>query len=273
MTSAFLPKGLAWTGPFFAAALLGLGPAKADERTYAYQVAWGHLTLAEAHVDYQEDQDRYHLESRGETKGFLAMFFSWQGEAETHGRFIEGQRQPQRHNHLGMWEERTRQTQVTWPDDGKSPVTQNQPAPNLEEVTPVPAESLAGTVDPFSLLLTTMDRLARDGRCAGAAKLWDGRRRYDLEILHLGEEELISDRPWAYQGPAVICSFKANRIGGFWRDNEEWREAQENESTPPKVWAAQIEPGEWAIVRAEVETPYGTVVARLLPEGGLDSSS
>ena len=266
------PLSLISIGSLMAGLSLFSASSAAQNRDYAYQVAWGHMALAEAQVSYHQGEDSYRLSSSGEAQGLLAFFFSWRGEAETIGNLKEGQRFPKQHRHKGEWEDRTRVTHVTWPENAP-PRTQAEPTPDLTEVTPVPSEALTGTTDPFSFLLTVMDSLAEEGRCVGAAKIWDGRRRYDLEMVHLGQEELEADRPWSYGGPAIACSFNVERIGGFWREAGEWREAQDNSANPPKVWAAEVTPGQWSIVRAEIETPYGAVIARLLPEGGLEGDS
>ncbi len=246
--------------------------ALAGERTLDYQVAWGHMSLAQAQVSLKQSDDSYRLASTGWTEGLLDFFVSWQGKAETNGRVEDGVRQPLSHVHEGQWDDRTRWTRVAWDDPG-APQTETRPAPDLEEVTPVPDGTLSQTIDPLTLMLSVMDQLAATGRCEGEGKLWDGRRRYDLAVVHLGTETLEPDRPWGYAGEAVLCTFKINRIGGFWRDSEDWREAERKSDTPARIWVAEVTPGAWAPVRAEVETPYGTVVGRLLPEGGLDSDS
>jgi hypothetical protein len=83
-------------------------------------------------------------------------------------------------------------------------------------------------------------------------------------VTHLGEEELIADRPWSYGGQAIGCALDIKRIGGFRREKPDWRSRDENAPTRRVVWAAEIESGHWALVRGEMETQYGTVVGRLL---------
>ena len=139
-------------------------------------------------------------------------------------------------------------------------------------MTPVPKAATVGTSDPLTVVLSVLDRLAETGRCEAEAKIWDGRRRYDVSVTHLGEERLVADRPWAYEGVATRCALGFERIGGFWREQPRWRDPEEEASRSRTIWVAQVAPGRWALVRAEVETRYGTVVGRLLAKGALDSS-
>ena len=251
-------------------AALAPAPADAEELTFGYQLAWGNLTLADAEVSYRQSGSHYHLVSSGRTSGFLELFFSWHGRAETKGLLRADGRRPLLHRHEGVWEDKTRWTQVDW-NGAAVPKTEAEPPPDLEVVTPVPDESVAGTSDPFTVLLSVLDRLAATGRCDAEAKIWDGRRRYDLSVTHLGEETLTADRPWAYEGDAVACALDFERIGGFWREAASWREPDETAPQRRVVWAAEAAPGRWVLVRAEMETRYGSVVARLLPEDGLES--
>ena len=154
------------------------------------------------------------------------------------------------------------------PSDEGFPLTRRiPPPPDPEEVTPVPEASTVGTSDPFTALLAVLDRLPATGRCEAEASVWDGRRRYDLTISHLGEKTLVADRPWAYEGSAIGCALEFERIGGFWRERPSGRDPDENVSIRRVVWVAEIAPNRWALVRAEVETRYGTVVGRPLHDG------
>ena len=242
----------------------------AEPLTLSYLVGWGHMTLAEAEISYSQSENRYHLVSKGRTKGLLELFFSWQGRAETEGLRLKEGRRPLVHEHEGTWKEKTRWTRVDW-NGAADPRTEAEPPPDLEKITPVPKSSIAGTSDPFIVILSLLDQLAVTGRCEWEAKVWDGRRRYDLSVTHLGEEELIADRPWSYEGQAIGCALDFKRIGGFWREQPGWRDRDEKAPIRRVIWAAEIESGHWVLVRAEMETLYGTVVGRLLSGAELES--
>lgn len=275
---SFYVPGLAALGFAGLLAISAPGAHAAEDLTLGYQMTWGNLTLADGEISYRQSDSRYHLVSRGRTQGILEFFFPWTGRAETKGLLRADGRRPLLHQHQGTHEDETRWTRVDWPGaDGAGvaggetagtamPRTEARPPPDPEQVTPVPPATTLGTRDPFTVLLSLLDRLAETGRCEGEARIWDGRRRYDLAVTHLGETVLTADRPWAYDGPAVGCALDFERIGGFWREAPDWRDPDENAAVRREVWAAEMAPGQWVLVRAEMETTYGTVVGRLLPE-------
>lgn len=248
------------------AGLLGVGAStasRAETLTLSYLVAWGHVTLAEAEVSYRQSGSRYHLVGSGRTRGLLDLLFSWRGRAETEGVVKAGGRQSLVHQHEGTSKKKTRWTRVAW-NGAAPPETEARPPADPAKVTPVPAASTRGTSDPFTVLLSVLDRLAATGRCDAEAKVWDGRRRYDLSVTHLGVEDLAADRPWAYEGEAIRCALDYERIGGFWREAPGWRDPDDDAPIRRVIWAAEIAPDRWVLVRAEMETRYGTVVGRLL---------
>lgn len=257
------------------AALLWWGgptAARAETLTLGYLVGWGHMTLAEAEVSFSQSDAGYRLGGTGRTRGLLELLFSWQGRAATEGERRQDGRRPLVHEHEGTWNESTRWTRVDW-NGTAPPKTEARPPPDPEQVTPVAPAATRGTRDPLTVILSLLDRLAETGRCEGEAKVWDGRRRYDIAVSHLGEETLVADRPWTYGGRAVGCTLDFERIGGFWRERPGGGDGDESAALRRVIWAAEIAPGRWALVRAEVETPYGTVVGRLLVADRDDSES
>jgi hypothetical protein len=157
---------------------------------------------------------------------------------------------------------------VKWEKVHSSVAVASEKITDLEKVTPVPKVSTIGPSDPFTVLLSVLDRLAATGRCETEAKVWDGRRRYNLSVTHLGAENLIADRPWSYEGAAIRCALDYERIGGFWREPPNWRGPDDKASDRRMIWVAETAPDRWVLVRAEMETLYGTVVGRLLSDGG-----
>jgi len=252
------------SGALLFSTLVPAADLRAENLKLDYQIAWGHVTLAEATIVYKQATPHYRLTSSGRTQGLFDLLFSWEGGAETRGLLREGQRRPLRHENQGVWRDKSRWTRVDWTDPEK-PRTETEPPPDPEKVTAVPPEATRGTSDPFTVILGLLDDLVETGRCEAEAKVWDGRRRYDFFVTHLGEDELTADRPWAYTGPAVGCALSYERIGGFWREAPSWREPNDGADARRVVWVAEIVPGRWVPVRAELETRFGAVIGRLKP--------
>jgi hypothetical protein len=235
--------------------------AAAETLSFEYRVEWGHITLIEASVSLTEEDGRYSLRGQGRTEGAFALLFDWRGRSRTEGIAVNNERRPLRHSHEGVRSGKKQLTRVEWSGDD-APRTETDPPPDPDEMTDIPARSTIGTSDPFTALMRVLDNLNEKGRCEGDARVWDGRRRYDLVVEHGGAEELVADRSWAYAGPAVKCRLSIARIGGFWRESSPWRAKDDAERW---VWAAGIAEGRFVPVRFEVETGLGIVVGRLKP--------
>ncbi len=242
---------------------LALADGPREPLRLKYEAHWGDIPLGDAAVTVRDAPDRYVIEGSAIARGPMALFFDWSGSAETKGRRQGGMRLPISHVSTGRGGDSERETTVAWLDAGLPKFT-TEPPPDPEEVTPVLAASLANTLDPFTMLLKTMDGLAATGRCEGTARIFDGRRRYDLVIEHLGQGQLVPDRPGAYGGPAVRCRLRAKKIGGFYREASKW--SLDEDEIERIAWIARLENGLWIPVRAEISGPLGNVVMRMITE-------
>lgn len=248
------------------------GTALAKEMELRYETTWGHFTLASAEVRYGEGDEGYWVEGTARTEGFLNLFFQWHGLARTEGRFASRERKVLLHRHEGHFDGKSRFTKVFWEAErGSVPETETEPDPDEEEVTPVAREMTKQTEDPFTVLLGMLDKARISDRCEGKARVWDGRRRYDLLIEHAGIEMIPPDRPWSYSGPAIACHWRVEKIGGFRRDAGKWQAKREMERRV--VYLADWGFGHPVPVRAEIETSYGTVISRLRPPTHVEEGS
>lgn len=236
----------------------------ADEQAeLRYQVAWGNMTLAEAKVNYELREDRYEIEGSGESQGTLAFFFPWKGSARTVGLTTPDGYRVSRHDSEGSYDDKTRRTTVLWRSEEAPPELKLEPQPDLSEVTPVAQAETADTADPFTVLLSTLDKLEQGERCEAEARVWDGRRLYDLKIEHIGRAELMRDRPWTYSGSAIGCSLTYTPIGGFRRESE-WKDRQDE--IRRIIWVGRHANDKMVPVRIELTAPIGKFVGRLYTE-------
>ena len=146
------------------------------------------------------------------------------------------------------------------PNESKPSVDVYRSKPRDYELTPVPEASIAETVDPFTPVFEIGRRLDETRRCEGSYRVFDGVRRYDLQIQDGGSTTLTSDDPANFQGPARRCDITLARIGGFSTKKGLFKFG-ESEITRT-LYLGQIR-GHWLPVRFEVSAPIGSAVARL----------
>ena len=227
----------------------------ADELHYA--VSWLEIPFARARARLQRENGEFSIRGESWAAGPMAIFFDYRGFAETHGEWGNSAPVPATHRNGGEFRGKSRSVQIRWENNGASPRSEADPPPDPDKVSPVPQNELAGAVDPFSAALAAGMRIGRDGVCGGSEKVWDGRRLADWTLVHLGAESVAPDNPNAWGGTAAVCELRMQKIGGFRRDSKH------NAKAPPRVWIAEVRPGLWAPVRAEVYSRWGKVVARL----------
>ena len=98
-------------------------------------------------------------------------------------------------------------------------------------------------------------------RQEGSYRVFDGVRRYDLQIQDGGLITLISDDAANFSGPARRCDIALTRIGGFSTKTGLFKFGESDISRT--LYLGEIR-GYWLPVRFEISAPLGTAVARLI---------
>ena len=235
----------------------GAGAETAAAAELHYSVSWLEIPLARARAKLSREDGAFSVRGEGWTAGALAALVDYRGFAETTGEWNGAGFSPRSHRNGGAFRGRVREANVSW--DGGDVESEAAPPPDLERVSPVPALALSGAVDPFSAALSAGARIGREGACGGTEKVWDGRRLADWSLTPLEEEagDLSLEVSGAWRGAAMVCELHMRKIGGFRLD------PRHSPRRPTRVWVAEVRPGLWAPVRAEVHSRWGKVVARL----------
>jgi hypothetical protein len=125
----------------------------------------------------------------------------------------------------------------------------------------VPADQQKDTFDPLSavMFLTSGVAVSADNPCALTMPVFDGRRRYDVELSKIKDTSISMDNG-LYKGRAAICSVKYRQLAGF-KPNI----IKQNEKFPPiQAWLAVLPSalaGRNYVIPLKVwaNTPYGLV--------------
>lgn len=251
----------------FAAALVS-APAAADANrfdiTLEYEAYFGGFHVASARTQIDRRSDAYLVEAAARARGMLDWYSGWRGVAASKGRLgPEGTVQPDRHNNEGVWDGGTRMRSLDFRPDGTVEVQlveEDDDDDDDDAVTSVPPESIPGSVDPISAILSLAELMRRGGTCDGTIPVYDGKRRYDLTVRQDGSRTFSPNSYTIFSGEAVACRVDFDRIGGFRIERSKYsRTARER-----IVWVGQpFEDAPPIPVRVDVETAYGNLVIHL----------
>lgn len=185
-----------------------------------YQIWTGGLQAMSLETRMFRGEDRYQVDVKVESVGMLARFFPFKLSARSQGMSEPGSReslQPDQYDVRSQWRDQDRLVAIRYEDAAKPKIEVLPPAED-DDRDPVPMEQIVGTVDPVSAALALLEQTAAQGRCQGEIPVFDGRRRYNMVVRHIGPTVVSPSDYSPYAGPAVECRAGVKRIGGFWNN-------------------------------------------------------
>ena len=265
-----------------------IGGAAADtaspKQTYnvvlSYDVFLGGILAGTVDLNVARIGQDYDISSVSRSHGLLDFLIELRRQNGVSGRIEADRTYPNSYKTTGQWAGNNRSVQITY-TGGAGGAEANEPKndvsfiahPNAEddEREVVPVTYLPGTKDPFSAMFEAVLRNEMAGSCAGSVKVFDGRRRYDLQAQSVGKvdaramanrDRIISILP----GFVNICRITQNLIAGA--SKKKWLPRLAR----PKwtdIWLAKVRTELPALpVRLEADAGMGAMVARLVAIGG-----
>jgi len=228
----------------------------------AYEVEWGNVDVATATADWVFSEDSFELVATSQTVGLTGSVRAYRGQTLLTGSIEKGRYVPHRLSISGVSKNRTREAFTTWAPRTGNIATQREPKLDLKKVFPLADEHIDGAIDPFSAMLNALNDIARTGSCNGSERVYDGLRTSELTLHDLGTTVLEKDRPFAYEGKALVCGFVGKPTGGHQRKSR-WRK-----KTPKpediQVFVSEVRPALFIPVRIQASSVLGTLTARLV---------
>jgi hypothetical protein len=243
------------SGALLLAALSCSTPAPAAEPEPIYlrfEIFGGpgiHVMTLQATIGYT--REAYSISAEAETRGVANLVLDLHSRLEVHGKVTAAALRPEAMRIETRRRGADYRTRIDYRADG-AVSAEASPPPN-SRVTPVLPVQTAGTIDQLTAYLALARTIAARGSCALRLKVFDGRRRYDLEFTDTSAETLPGF------GAAQVCRMTRHRIAGFPVDA-----ATDGATDGGRVWSARLLPGELAIpVRMEFAGEFGTFSAEL----------
>ena len=235
-----------------------------DSKTYdfVYVTEWGATDVGVSAARWRIAENQFFMSGEFNASGLVQLISDFAGyvsiTAERHRESWQGQQLVIASN----WGGDTSLAETKWSEDGHIATTLADPAPDPDEVYPIDAKMRTDVTDPFSAMMTMLERLDAGKPCSGVFQIYDGRRRAELGFSDLGSEEMAADRGFAFAGKAQVCGMVSRPLGGH-RRNSRFTSDAPPDPNKTKAYIARLGPGLMVPVRIEVDLSFGRIVTRL----------
>jgi len=237
MTSHAAAAGIARISPMartigstpFAAGLtlaiaLAVGQTQAQAQTppqagfeAAYTIAVARIPIGSATMTGSIGADEYVISMSGRTSGLARVVASGEGSMTATGAVTTGKFLPSRYTSKSTADDDTLAVTMTFKDGNVSELEASDPPPGEDRVV-LTTEHRRQVLDPLSaLLIPAGDGGVSEAACRRVLPVFDGRRRYDLNLSFKRIEQVKASR--GYAGPAAVCSVAFQPIAGHRRSS------------------------------------------------------
>lgn len=220
------------------------------------------ITIGKVDMDATIRDGQYHVVSNLSTSGVVNAFWQSEIQATSSGKIDGNSIEPALYDSFDTNHASKKQEVSLSYEPGNPPRLYAEPAYKTTGYE-VPKDEQKNTFDPLSavMFLTSGVAVSADNPCAVTAPVFDGRRRYNIE-LHKIKDAHISMDNGLFKGQAVVCSIKYHQLAGF-KPNI----MKQSENFPPiEAWVAVFPSavgGHNYVVPLKVwaNTSYGLVAA------------
>lgn len=223
-----------------------------------YDVRVGGVRAFSANGRVLVDNNTYAAEASFQKEGIVAALSqTFNGRNRVTGLMAPAAVTP-RTGHSLIETRSTRTWQVTYRGDGSFNELHAPQMPDRPERRVTPQQK-AGAVDPLSAAALGM--LQGTEPCGRTYRIFDSRRRFDVEMRRVGTARIVPADGPLLQGEAVVCIALINKIAGYAADDYDTEKANRN---PPKLYLANIAGTRgWYPYKLEMNTSFGNLVGRL----------
>lgn len=240
-------------------------PDGAKSFTVGYEIHVGGFLLAHVNLTAAIHEGRYVTATSITTKGLADALASANIQAISIGDLLGQRVAPQTYNSDQISPDKRQLVGLSFNHDGPTALASN-PEYDLTRY-PVAEDLKHQTVDPLSaaLFITMRSSATAEEPCGETVPIFDGRRRYNLNMSYVKEDSISLGRN-SYNGGAPIetlkCKAKYERVAGFKPPKRNSRTAN---FPAIDVWLAPFEGTEFYVpVRLQVSTQFGGVVVRAI---------
>jgi hypothetical protein len=223
-----------------------------------YTISLLGVTVGTGRWELDIDGDHYSEKANGSISGMASKLISGEGSASTHGVLIGDRAQPTAFEANIKTDVETNNIKMTFENTNVVNLVAEPPLlRSAANRVPLAEADLKGVLDPLSALLVTADpNDPKPQTCENRIHIFDGRRRYDIELSFKRTDTLKADT--GYQGPVVVCSVHVVPISGHRTDRSAARLLVKPDGIEVAL-APLTGTHTWVPVQAAIPTAIGTV--------------
>lgn len=238
------------------------GAVRPGEAGLNYEIYAGGLHVLTFDLDLKIAPQSYDLSARYGSTGFLGWLIPWTSTSVTSGVVRDQKIVPEQYRVDSKLRGRIRLTDVSYADGQVSDVKLEPKPQDDEDRELVTDAQKRDTFDPMSAIFMATRAIDRGESCTGKLPVFDGRRRYDLNLTDGGRQEVRTQYYTAFAGQAVRCDFAIEPVAGFVRRPE--NEDTNRQLQSGRVWMAPVVAGGPAVpVRVELDGDWGMSIVHL----------
>jgi Protein of unknown function (DUF3108) len=237
-------------------------PKSGEKLNIGYEIHVGGFHLASINLVEVVDHDHYVAATQLSTKGLADAIDSSQVKALSTGN-VQGRLVIPRTYNSDVVTDKRQLVGLLF-DQGEPLSLDSNPPYDLKRY-PVAPELKLNTVDPLSAaLFVSLGSSVNDKeKCGTVVPIFDGKRRYNLTLKFLGDDQISLGRDGYNQGkpfPALMCRAHYKRVAGF----KPPKPGHKATVWPPiDVWLAPIKDTSFLVpVRMQASTEFGAIVVR-----------
>jgi hypothetical protein len=238
--------------PFLAAA----ESAAAASLDIEYSVSLRGLPIGSARLKADVEGDRYTIDFSGRVKGLVRLFSDGEASASAAGAAADGKLRPAQYSQYWIEDDDDETIRVAFSGATATDISVEPPVKRPERYVPVTEAHRTDVLDPASAFVWPAPRGVTPELCDRTLPIFDGRRRFDLE-LSFSRTEAFDDGAGSNSGPAVVCAVRYRPIAGHRPNRKSVREMAANEDI--EVWMAAAGEAMAAPVRIRIGTKFGRV--------------
>ena len=228
------------------------------------QLVWtvflGGINLGTVGIKSNFSGDSYSAVSRLKTAGVVNSFYESVIDASSVGTVAGNAVHPQKYDSSYNGEKSDQRVSLAYAANG---IQLFSDPPYDVNRFPVSDEQKVGTVDPLSGIVYALAGISvtPQKRCGDTVRVFDGRRRYDVELKYIGTDKVSSSG--GYSGDTIKCEMQYKQVAGF-------KPNLNNGNALPiiTVWFATFQTKDGGPVKSFIvpvqllaETPFGAAIA------------